>query len=232
MFNILLSMAKDGSSDVPTFVTPGRSSRDNMINTVYKLHRTRGRILEPYRRLKNGLKKLQDDYLKGKDDNPILRYMKLQQSVREVVMLEKQYWKLLDIPLQDGGEESNEYVVKVIQLLEDSNSAAVPATGIGALLSSTMMGRVTETKLDQSLYDSIKARKTDELTKDCEMMYSSLYKLIKKYLGLRRIVKELSNRYDTTRIYPIVPRYAMLKKMIKSALRSSEFADICHEQTE
>ncbi|KIH68254.1 hypothetical protein ANCDUO_01411 [Ancylostoma duodenale] len=114
MFNILLSMAKEGTSDCPQFTTPGRkffstsvfygvtstvmiwikvttkerrfpgSSRDNLINTVYKLHRTRLRILEPYRKLKNALKQLQEDYLKSKDANPIMRYMKLQQSVRDI----------------------------------------------------------------------------------------------------------------------------------------------------
>ncbi|KAK6055122.1 hypothetical protein COOONC_07374 [Cooperia oncophora] len=84
MFNILLSMAKEGSSDCPQFTTPGRSGRDNLINTVYKLHRTRLRILEPYRKLKNALKQLQDEYLKSKGTNPIMRYMRLQQSVRDV----------------------------------------------------------------------------------------------------------------------------------------------------
>ncbi|CAJ0602982.1 unnamed protein product [Cylicocyclus nassatus] len=231
MFNILLSMAKEGSSDCPQFTTPGRSSRDNLINTVYKLHRTRLRILEPYRKLKNALKQLQEDYLKSKEANPIMRYMKLQQSVREVVIMEKQYWKLLDIPAQDGAEESNDYVVRIIHLLEETSSAP-PSGGIGALLSSTMMGRNVETRVDQSLYDSIKSRKTEELQKDCENMYVQLYKLIRKYQGLRRIIKELHDKYDASRMYPIVPRYPLLKKMIKSALRAPEFADICHEQTE
>ncbi|RCN30130.1 hypothetical protein ANCCAN_24100 [Ancylostoma caninum] len=122
MFNILLSMAKEGTSDCPQFTTPGQerlsgSSRDNLINTVYKLHRTRIRILEPYRKLKNALKQLQEDYLKSKDANPIMRYMKLQQSVRDVVIMEKQYWKLLDLPSQDGAEDSNDYVVRFVTVM-------------------------------------------------------------------------------------------------------------------
>lgn len=40
-----------------------------------------------FRKLKNGLKQLQEDYLKSKSMNPIMRYMKLQQSVREVSSL-------------------------------------------------------------------------------------------------------------------------------------------------
>ncbi|KAK5965934.1 hypothetical protein GCK32_004791 [Trichostrongylus colubriformis] len=232
MFNILLSMAKEGSSDCPQFTTPGRSSRDNLINTVYKLHRTRLRILEPYRKLKNALKQLQDDYLKSKGMNPIVRYMRLQQSVREVVVMEKQYWKLLDLPNQEGSEDSNEYVVRIIHLLEETSPCPPSGGGIGALLSSTMMGRTMETRVDQSLYDSIKSRKTEELQKDCENMYVQLYKLIRKYQGLRKIVKDLHDKYDASRLYPIVPRYPILKKMIKGVLRAPEFADICHEQTE
>ncbi|PAV70419.1 hypothetical protein WR25_06450 [Diploscapter pachys] len=233
MFNILLSMAKEGgSSDLPTFATPGRTSRDNLINTVYKLHRTRLRILDPYRRLKNSLKQLQDDYLKSKEANPIMRYMKLSASVREVAIIEKQYWKYLAIPAQEGSEDPNSYVVRVIQLLEDNSSASVPSTGIGALLSSTMIGKATSSQVDQALYDSIKCRKTEELQRDCEAMYSQLYKLIRKYHGLRRLIKDLHDKYDETRLYPIVPRYPILKKIIKSTLRAPEFADICHEQTE
>ncbi|ETN79882.1 hypothetical protein NECAME_09537 [Necator americanus] len=143
-------------------------------------------------KLKNALKQLQDDYLKSKDSNPIMR---------------------------------------IIHLLEETSSVP-PSGGISALLSSTMMGRSVETRVDQSLYDSIKSRKTEELQKDCENMYAQLYKLIKKYQGLRRIIKELHDKYDASRMYPIVPRYPILKKMIKSALRAPEFADICHEQTE
>ncbi|XGW28537.1 hypothetical protein V3C99_008369 [Haemonchus contortus] len=232
MFNILLSMAKEGSSDCPQFTTPGRSSRDNLINTVYKLHRTRLRILEPYRKLKNALKQLQEDYLKSKGTNPIVRYMRLQQSVRDVVIMEKQYWKLLDLPNQEGAEDPNDYVVRIIHLLEETSPCPPPSGGIGALLSSTMMGRSMETRVDQSLYDSIKSRKTEELQKDCENLYVQLYKLIRKYQGLRKIIKDLHDKYDSSRLYPIVPRYPILKKMIKTVLRAPEFADICHEQTE
>ncbi|VDM61121.1 unnamed protein product [Angiostrongylus costaricensis] len=206
------------------------SSRDNLINTVYKLHRTRQRILEPYRLLKNALKQLQEDYLQSKAANPIMRYMKLQQSVRDVIIIEKQYWKLVDLPKQNGAEESNDYVVRIVELLEETTPRQL-AAGIGALLSATV-GRSTEVRLDQNLYDSIKGRKTEELQKDCEDLYAQLYKLIRKYQGLRKIVKVLNDKYDASRLYPIIPRYPILKKMTKSALRAPEFADICHEQLE
>ncbi|CAB3409356.1 unnamed protein product [Caenorhabditis bovis] len=231
MFNIIMSMTKEGSSDGSQFISPSKTSRDSLISTLYRMHRTRWRILDPYRRLKNALKKLQEDYLKSKEANAIMRYVKLGQSVREVAMLEKQHWKLLNVPAQGATEEPNCYVLRIVELLEDSNTQLPPTRGIGALLQSTM-GKPSESNVDTALYDSIKSRKGDDLVKDCENLYSQLYRLIKKYLGLRRLIKDLHDKYEATRMFPIVPRYGMLKNMIKATLRAPEFADICHEQTE
>ena len=41
-----------------------------------------------------------------------------------------------------------------------------------------------------------------------------------------------SRRYEATRHYPIVPRYSLLKDMIKTILRSPAFAEVCHENDE
>ncbi|VDM26837.1 unnamed protein product [Toxocara canis] len=60
------------------------SSRDHLINTVYKQHRLRQRILEPYRRIKNALKKMQDEYAQSKEDNLFARYMRMQHMIHEV----------------------------------------------------------------------------------------------------------------------------------------------------
>lgn len=61
------------------------SSRDQLISTVYKQHRARHRMLEPYRRLKNALKKLQDEYLESKEHKNLLtRYTQMQHMIHEV----------------------------------------------------------------------------------------------------------------------------------------------------
>ncbi|CAJ0936805.1 unnamed protein product, partial [Mesorhabditis belari] len=234
MFNILLSIARDNSTESgpsTALANSAWSQRENLIQSLLKQHRARNKILEPYRRLKNALKVLQDEYLHSKDANPIQRYLRCCHAVRDVVVIEKQYWKLLEIPAQEG-EDPSEYVVKVVTSLEQqSGNQTAPKGGIGALLGSSVMGR-PEGRTDQEITERIRKMKTDELQKEYESMYSQLYRLIKKYQGLRRIVKELANRYEHTRLYPIVPRYALLKKMIKQALRAPEFADICHEQVE
>lgn len=60
-------------------------------------------------------------------------------------------------------------------------------------------------------------------------MQNDLYKLMKKYLALRGLATQLRISYDESKIYPMVPRYSMLKKMIKDVLRSPSFMEVCHE---
>uniref|UniRef100_A0A0M3HLY6 Si:dkey-34m19.3 n=1 Tax=Ascaris lumbricoides TaxID=6252 RepID=A0A0M3HLY6_ASCLU len=60
------------------------SSRDHLINTVYKQYRLRQRVLEPYRRIKNALKKLQEEYAQSKESNLFARYMRMQHMIHEV----------------------------------------------------------------------------------------------------------------------------------------------------
>jgi len=79
-------------------------------------------MLEPYRRLKNALKKMQDEYLESKEHNLFMRYSQMQQMIHEVVLLENQYWQLLDIPQQEISETPNAYVLrfKLLKLLEQN----------------------------------------------------------------------------------------------------------------
>jgi hypothetical protein len=56
--------------------------------------------------------------------------------------------------------------------------------------------------------------------------------MCKKYRALRALIVHLKTQYDRTRHYPIVPRYHLLKNMIKTVLRSSSFAEVCHELDE
>jgi hypothetical protein len=112
MFNVLFSLAKDTSASATPISSPASSSRDGLITTVHKLYRTRARVMEPYRRLKNALKKMQDEYLQSKEHNIFVRYSNMQQMIHEVVLLEKQYWQLLDLPFQEPSEAQNTYVLR------------------------------------------------------------------------------------------------------------------------
>uniref|UniRef100_A0A7E4UZB7 GED domain-containing protein n=1 Tax=Panagrellus redivivus TaxID=6233 RepID=A0A7E4UZB7_PANRE len=232
MFNVLFSLAKDGGSSAVPVASPGSSSRDNLIATVYKQLKTRAKILEPYRRLKNALKNLQDEYLQSKDNNVFMRYSRMQHMIHEVILLEKQYWQLVDIPAQEISESPNAYVFKVMSLLEERSSQPPPKTGgIASLLGATMLNVADKTK-DQNLYEQIRNKSTDDLRRECDRLYTELFKLIRKYLGLRRVVQELTSSFQDSRFYPIVPRYPLLKTMIKRVLRAPAFSEICHEASE
>ncbi|CAD5226626.1 unnamed protein product [Bursaphelenchus xylophilus] len=229
MFNVLFSLAKDNVGPGTPVSSPASSSRDGLVATVYKQYRTRAKLLEPYRRIKNALKKMQDDYSEAKDHNIFLRYTHMQHMVHEVVLLEKQYWQLIDVPPHEVSETPNSYVLRVMTLL-DEKSNVVKSGGIASLLGTTI--NIAEKTKDQSFYENIRAMSTDDLRRECDRLYTELYKLIRKYQNLRSVVRELTEAYQDSRYYPIMPRYYLLKNMIKRVLRAPAFSEVCHEQTE
>ncbi len=72
-------------------------------------------------------------------------------------------------------------------------------------------------------------KNTDELRKESANVLTETYKLIKKYLALRGLVAQLHSDFEGSKGYPIIPRYTMLKDMIKAVLRNPSFAEVCHE---
>ncbi|KAI6175866.1 hypothetical protein M3Y97_00736600 [Aphelenchoides bicaudatus] len=233
MFNVLYALARDTSSaNGSPIASPASSSRDGLITTVYKLHRTRARILEPYRRLKRAIIKMQDEYLQSKENNIFVRYSKMQQSILEVVMLEKQYWTLINVPQQEPSENQMNYVLRVVNLLEERGPAypVIKTGGIASLLGATL--NIAEKTKDQNTYEAIKYKPTDQLRRECDVLYNEVYKLIRKYLNLRSVVQELTEKYQSSRFYPIIPRYLFLKNFIKQVLRNPAFSEIAHEASE
>ncbi|CEF60437.1 Hypothetical protein SRAE_X000217500 [Strongyloides ratti] len=227
MLSAIFNIGKDSSNSTKIVVQPEGSSREDLIYTVYKQYCTKRRISDAYKRLKNGLKGMQDNYLQSKEEKIFTRYPKLQHMIHEVVLLEKQYWQLLDIPNYEVIESPNEYVSKIINILDKKNTAPQKCSGISSLLGATI-GNVDKTK-DMALSENLRNKSTEELRKDCERLYIEIFKISKKYLGLRKILKELTNNYQHSRFFPIIPRYQLLKSMIKQILRAPEFSEICHE---
>uniref|UniRef100_A0A183E7E3 HDAC_interact domain-containing protein n=1 Tax=Gongylonema pulchrum TaxID=637853 RepID=A0A183E7E3_9BILA len=64
---------------------------------------------------------------------------------------------------------------------------------------------------------------------ECDRMHVDLYRLLRKYLKLREMLKELKSNFDSSRFFPIIPRYSLLKSMIKNVIREPTFAEIYHE---
>ncbi|KAI6187194.1 hypothetical protein M3Y98_00215800 [Aphelenchoides besseyi] len=230
MFNVLFSLAKDQSSSGTPISSPASSSREGLITTVYKLYHAQNRMRQPYQRIKNALKKMQDDYMESKERNILVRYSHMQKMVHEVVLLEKQYWQLIDIPNQDISETPNCYVLRVMNMLDETGSVGPKAGGIASLLASSI--KIAEKTKDESLFEKIRSQSTEQLRRECDLLFTDLFKLIRKYLSLRVVVHELAISYQRTAYLPIVPKFLFLKSMIKRVLRAPAFAEICHETTD
>lgn len=81
-------------------------------------------------------------------------------------------------------------------------------------------------------------------------MINDLYRLLKKYSGLRNLIRNLKvkylcncfkwkviytfvfvaqTEYGDSKLYPIIPRYSMLKDMIKDIMHNPDYMEVCHE---
>uniref|UniRef100_A0A7I4KJ07 MADF domain-containing protein n=1 Tax=Brugia malayi TaxID=6279 RepID=A0A7I4KJ07_BRUMA len=106
MFSVLLSLAKGEAHHLPIHASP---KRKNLLNIVYKQYCTKQRVNESYRKLKNAFKKLHDDYMHIKGRNIFSKYIQMQQMICEVIILDKQYWQLINIPAPEPSEAANDY---------------------------------------------------------------------------------------------------------------------------
>ncbi|OZC10586.1 hypothetical protein X798_02335 [Onchocerca flexuosa] len=175
--------------------------RKNLLDIVYKQHCTKQRVNESYRKLKNAFKKLHDDYLHTKGQNIFSKYIQMQQMICEVTILEKQYWQLINVPEPEPSEGANDYVSRVMEIVNITQLGVPRRPGLS----------------------------TNDLQNECDRMFIALYRLLRKYLKLREILKELKSDFHSSRFLPIVPRYSLLKSMIKSVIREPAFVEIYHE---
>ncbi|EFO19448.2 hypothetical protein LOAG_09048 [Loa loa] len=111
-------------------------------------------------------------------------------------------------------------LVNVTQLGQTRRSGIATLLGVTTIVESAAETIMLETKRSLSAND---------LQDECERMYVTLYRLLRKYLKLREILKELNSNYHSSRFLPIVPRYSLLKSMIKNVIREPTFAEIYHE---
>uniref|UniRef100_A0A914WEZ0 Uncharacterized protein n=1 Tax=Plectus sambesii TaxID=2011161 RepID=A0A914WEZ0_9BILA len=151
-----------------------------------------------------------------------------------VIVLDKQYWQLIDLPKQEPSENPTDYVNRIIthmdERIQDKPGDRPVKGGIGSLLGST--ASLAERAKETNLMESLRNKSTEDLRKENERLYADIHRLIKKYQGLRELVQRLRTTYDSSKGYPIIPRYSMLKSMIKEILRAPGFAEICHEANE
>jgi len=103
---------------------------------------------------------------------------------------------------------------------------------------------------------------TAQIEHENTQLINDLYRLLKKYLGLRHLIRvlkvsqsmrrqwaDLTSRenfltclyvlcplrfllqeeYGSSKMYPIFPRYTMLKDMIKGIMHDPDYMEVCHE---
>ena len=58
---------------------------------------------------------------------------------------------------------------------------------------------------------------------------NEMYRLLKKYNNVRNTVRELKVSYMDAKLYPFLPRYIMLKDMVKGVLRDPSYMEVCQE---
>ncbi|VDO37781.1 unnamed protein product [Onchocerca flexuosa] len=223
MFSVLLSLAKGETHQSPIHTSP---KRKNLLDIVYKQHCTKQRVNESYRKLKNAFKKLHDDYLHTKGQNIFSKYIQMQQMICEVTILEKQYWQLINVPEPEPSEGANDYVSRVMEIVNITQLGVPRRPGIATLLGVTT---IVDSAAETIMFETIRSLSTNDLQNECDRMFIALYRLLRKYLKLREILKELKSDFHSSRFLPIVPRYSLLKSMIKSVIREPAFVEIYHE---
>ncbi|EJW80744.1 hypothetical protein WUBG_08347 [Wuchereria bancrofti] len=223
MFSVLLSLAKGEAHHLPIHASP---KRKNLLNIVYKQYCTKQRVNESYRKLKNAFKKLHDDYMHIKGRNIFSKYIQMQQMICEVIILEKQYWQLINIPPPEPSEAANDYVTRVMELVNVTQLEQTRPSSIATLLGVTT---IVESAAETIMFETKRSLSANNLRIECDRMYITLYRLLRKYLKLREILKELNSNFRSSRFLPIIPRYNLLKSMIKNVIREPTFVEIYHE---
>lgn len=139
--------------------------------------------------------------------------------IKEVIKLETQYWTLVEIPKQEKQETVPAFVMRACSIMEKTQKS--------------------ENKTPQKLQEEAAEKKerlerldpmtTQQIEHENTQMINDLYRLLKKYQGLRNLIRELKSEYGNSKMYPIFPRYTMLKDMIKAILHDPSYMDVRYE---
>ncbi|XP_077296636.1 uncharacterized protein LOC143918571 [Arctopsyche grandis] len=208
--------------DVKDEGTSSGQSKEEVIETNERLRAVRIRLDDSYDTAKKALVNLMARYGDSKAQrNVFQRYNLLKIMIKDVIRLETQYWTLVDIPKQEKQETVPAFVLRACAIMEKTQKSGE--------------GVKTSTKLAEEAADRRERieRLTDMITAQIEaentQMTNDLYRLLKKYSGLRNLIRELKSDYVSSKVYPMFPRYTMLKDMIKDIIHDPDYMEVCHE---
>ncbi|KXJ82235.1 hypothetical protein RP20_CCG015003 [Aedes albopictus] len=198
-------------------------SREELLETNERLRAVRIRLEESYDTAKKALVTLMNKYGDSKSQRNVFnRYPMLKLMIKDVIRLETQYWTLVEIPKQEKLETVPAFVLRACSIMEKSQKS-----GEGVKTSAKLAEEAAEKR---ERMERLEMMTTAQIEQENTQMINDLYRLLKKYTGLRNLIRELKAEYGNSKIYPIFPRYTMLKDMIKDIMHDPDYMEVCHER--
>ncbi|XP_015439296.1 PREDICTED: uncharacterized protein LOC107194220 isoform X1 [Dufourea novaeangliae] len=208
--------------DVKDEGTSSGQTKEEAIETNKRLRIVRIRLEGSYEIAKRALVVLMCKYTDSKQvRNVFQRYNLLKVMIKDVIKLETQYWTLVDIPKQEKQETVPAFVLRACSIMEKSHKSGEGVKTTARLAEEVENKRERIERLEGMTTAQIEAENT-QLTND-------LYRLLKRYTGLRNLIRDLKVEYNNSKVYPIFPRYPILKDMIKDIMHNPDYMEVCHE---
>ncbi|XP_073978059.1 uncharacterized protein [Rhodnius prolixus] len=208
--------------DVKDEGTSSGLSKEEVIETNERLRAVRVRLEDSYDTAKKALVGLMTKYTESKSvRNVFQRYSLLKAMIKEVIRLETQYWTLVDIPKQEKQETVPAFVLRACSIMEKTQKS-----GEGVKTAAKI---AEEAEKRKELLERLSYMSTAQIEAENTQLTNDLYRLLKKYTGLRNIIRELKTEYVNSKVYPIFPRYTILKDLIKDIMHNPDYMEVCHE---
>lgn len=170
--------------DVKDDGAPSGMSREEVISTNERLRLVRIRLEDSYDTAKKSLVTLMNKYGDSKSQRNILRrYPLLKEMIKDVIKLETQYWTLVEIPRQEKQETVPNYVMRACAIMEKTQKAGESIKSPAKLSEEVQEKKFRLERLDIMTTALIEGENTQ--------MINDLYRLLKKYMGLRNLIREL-----------------------------------------
>ncbi|XP_015603858.1 uncharacterized protein LOC107271865 [Cephus cinctus] len=208
--------------DVKDEGTSSGQTKEEVIETNERLRAVRIRLDGSYDTAKRALVGLMCKYTDSKQvRNVFQRYNILKVMIKDVIKLETQYWILVDIPRQDKHETVPAFVLRACAIMEKTHKSGEGVKTSARLAEEAENKRERIERLENMITAQIEAENTQ--------MTNDLYRLLKKYSGLRNLIRDLKEEYNSSKVYPMFPRYTILKDMIKDIMHNPDYMEVCHE---
>ncbi|XP_034952128.1 uncharacterized protein [Chelonus insularis] len=197
-------------------------TKEDLIEINERLRTVRIRLDSSYETAKCALTNLMAKYTDSKQvRNVFQRYNTLKIIIKDVIKLETQYWTLVDIPRQEKQETVPSFVLRACAIIEKAQKSG-ESTKTSARL-------IEEAENKRERIDRLENMNTSQIEAENTQIINDLYRLLKKYTGLRNLIRDLKEEYNNSKIYPMFPRYKILKDMIKDIMHNPHYMEVCHE---